>query len=48
MTRILLYSDEPILSKGLESVLRQAEGFELLPPCGTVAGLMEQVAGWPR
>ncbi len=44
MTQILLYSDEPILSKGLESVLRQAPGFELLPPCATIAALMEQVA----
>ena len=44
MTRILLYSDEPILAKGLESVLRQVEGFELLPTCSTVAGVMEQVA----
>src|SRR5215831_13661951 len=42
-TRILLYSDEPILARGLESVLRQVEGFELLPICGTVAGVMEQV-----
>ena len=44
MTRILLYSDEPVLSKGLESVLREVEGFDLLPSCGTVAGLMEQMA----
>ena len=44
MTRILLYSDEPILAKGLESVLRQVEGFELLPICVTVTGMMEQVA----
>jgi two-component system response regulator DesR len=43
MTRILLYSDEPILAKGLESVLRQVEGFELLPTCITLAGLMEQI-----
>jgi len=43
MTRILLYSDEPILAKGLESVLRQVEGFELLPTCGTLACLMEQI-----
>ena len=43
MTRILLYSDEPILAKGLESVLRQVDGFELLPICGTVANLMEQL-----
>jgi two-component system, NarL family, nitrate/nitrite response regulator NarL len=44
MTRILLYSDEPILAKGLESVLRQVEGFELLPACTTVAGVVDQVA----
>jgi DNA-binding NarL/FixJ family response regulator len=44
MTRILLYSDEPILAKGLESVLRQVDGFELLPTCGSVASLMEQLA----
>src|ERR1051325_11075803 len=44
MTRILLYSDEPILAKGLESVLRQVEGFELLPACSTVAGVLEQVS----
>ncbi len=44
MTRILLYSDEPILAKGLESVLRQVDGFDLLPTCTSVAGVMEQVA----
>ena len=43
MTRILLYSDEPILAKGLESVLRQVEGFDLLPTCSTVSSLMEQM-----
>ena len=42
MTRILLYSDEPILAKGLESVLRQVEGFELCPPA-IVAAVMEQI-----
>src|SRR5579883_2603197 len=42
-TRILLYSDEPILAKGLESVLRQVDGFELLPTCNTVAGVADQV-----
>jgi two-component system nitrate/nitrite response regulator NarP len=44
MTRILLYSDEPILCKGLESVLRQVEGFELLPTCGALPSLLEQMA----
>jgi len=43
MTRILLYSDEPILAKGLESVLCQVESFELLPSCSTVTSLMEQI-----
>jgi len=44
MTRILLYSDEPILAKGLESVLRQVDGFDLLPTCTSVTGVMETVA----
>src|ERR1051325_4547920 len=44
VTRILLYSDEPILAKGLESVLRQVEDFELLPTCTSVAGVIDQVA----
>src|ERR1039457_2069976 len=44
MTRLLLYSDEPILAKGLESVLRQVDGFELLPTCGSIASLVDQMA----
>ena len=44
MTRVLLYSDEPILAKGLEAVLRQVEGFDLLPTCNTLAVLMEQIS----
>jgi DNA-binding NarL/FixJ family response regulator len=43
LTRILLYSDEPMLAKGFEAVLRQVEGFELLPTCSAVAGVMELV-----
>jgi two-component system response regulator DesR len=43
MTRVLLYSDEPILAKGLESVLRQIDGFELLPTSNTLASMMEQI-----
>src|ERR1051326_5472612 len=43
MTRILLYSDEPIVAKGLESVLCQIEGFELLPTCSTVSAMLEQM-----
>ncbi len=44
MTRVLLYSDEPILAQGLESVLRQIEGFELLPTSNSLAFLMEQIS----
>jgi DNA-binding NarL/FixJ family response regulator len=44
MTRILLYSNEPVLAKGLEAVLRQTREFELLPACGALAGVMAQVA----
>jgi DNA-binding NarL/FixJ family response regulator len=44
MTRLLLYSKEPLLAKGLESVLRQAGGFELLPLCSTLAELREELA----
>jgi DNA-binding NarL/FixJ family response regulator len=47
MTRIVLCSDEPILAKGLESVLRKVEGLELLPSCRTLAGLMTQMAVLP-
>jgi DNA-binding NarL/FixJ family response regulator len=42
MTQILLYSGEPMLARGRESVLRQVEEFELLPTCSTLAGLMQQ------
>jgi len=44
MTRIVLCSDEPILAKGLESVLRQVDGFELLPTSSNLGCLMEQLA----
>src|SRR5580700_4298133 len=44
MTRIVLCSNEPILARGLESVLGEAEGLELLPSCTTLAGLMTQMA----
>ena len=44
MPRILLCSGEPILAKGLEAVLRHVAGFDLLPSCGTIVGLLEQLA----
>jgi two-component system, NarL family, nitrate/nitrite response regulator NarL len=45
MTRVLLYSDEPMLAKGLESVLPEVPGFHLLPTCGSVACLRENLSG---
>jgi two-component system response regulator DesR len=44
MTQLLLYSKEPIPAKGLESVLRQAGGFELRPLCSTLDELREEIA----
>ncbi|MGA2195188.1 MAG: response regulator transcription factor [Bryobacteraceae bacterium] len=44
MPRILLCSGEPILARGLESVLRYVAGFDLLPSCGNIAALQEQLA----
>ncbi len=43
MTRILLYSDAPILAQGLASVLGNVDDFELLAPCRTLAAAMEQL-----
>jgi DNA-binding NarL/FixJ family response regulator len=45
MTRILLCVGEPILVKGLEHLLRQVEGFELLPTCSGVSALMKSISG---
>jgi two-component system, NarL family, nitrate/nitrite response regulator NarL len=44
MTRILLCVGEPILAKGLEHLLRQVEGFELLPTCSGVTALMQSIS----
>jgi DNA-binding NarL/FixJ family response regulator len=44
MTRILLCVGEPTLVKGLEHLLRQVEGFELLPTCSGVPALMESIS----
>src|SRR5574340_758166 len=44
MTRVLLYSDQPILAMGLESVLRSVEGFELVGICSSVSCLSEKLA----
>ena len=41
MTKILLYSDEPILAKGLEAILQQVEGFQLLPTCGKIVDVVD-------
>jgi len=44
MTRILLCVGEPVLAKGLEDVLRQVDGFELLPTCRGVDALMQSAS----
>lgn len=44
MIHLSLYTNEPFLAKGLESELRQVGGFEVLPLCGTLASLTEQMA----
>src|SRR5450759_2325246 len=43
MIRILLYSDEPMLARGLESVLLLIDGFELLPTSVSLSSLMDQI-----
>lgn len=43
MPKLLLYSAEPILAMGLESVLRQATGFDLLPSCTTIPEVIESL-----
>jgi len=48
MTRILLCVGEPTLVKGLEHLLRQVEGFELLPTCCGITALMESVSKGAR
>jgi two-component system, NarL family, nitrate/nitrite response regulator NarL len=44
MTRILVCAGEPILAKGLEHLLRQVEGVEVLPTCSGVTALMESIS----
>ena len=45
MTRTLLFSDEPILAKGLESVLASVEGFHL---AGVCSGTVKLKRSWMR
>lgn len=47
MPRILLYSDQPILAMGLQSVLRTAEGFELISICSSVEELKNKLSTEP-
>jgi DNA-binding NarL/FixJ family response regulator len=44
MPRVLLYSDQPILATGLQSVLRAAGGFDLVSVCANVSDLAERVS----
>ena len=41
MIRTLLFSDEPILAKGLEAILVSVEGFQLTGVCSNTAKLKE-------
>jgi DNA-binding NarL/FixJ family response regulator len=41
MTQILLFSDEPVLAQGLESVLAATEGFQLAGVCSNTSRLKE-------
>src|SRR5579863_3484727 len=41
MTRTLLFSDEPILAKGLESILANVDGFQLTGVCASTTKLKE-------
>jgi DNA-binding NarL/FixJ family response regulator len=47
MPRILLYSDQPVLAVGLQSVLRTAVGLELVSVCSTVETLIARLATEP-
>src|ERR1051326_1885539 len=44
MTRIVLYSDQPILTQGLKSVIAGAPGYELHSVANTMPALMETMA----
>jgi two-component system, NarL family, nitrate/nitrite response regulator NarL len=43
MTRLLLYTDEPILAKGLETTLGPSTGFELAATLGSTMNLVQEV-----
>ena len=44
MTKVLVYSQEPILVAGLESILRNNHEFELLPVCDAASKLVQQIS----
>ena len=44
MPRVLLYSDQPILATGLQSVLCSVGGFELVSICASVQSLVERLS----
>jgi DNA-binding NarL/FixJ family response regulator len=48
MAGILLCVAEPVEAEGLEQILRQVDGFELLPGCNGVAPLMAAIASGAR
>lgn len=42
MTRVFLYTDEPILACGMEKVLEPSTGFQLAAVCHTTSALIEE------
>jgi DNA-binding NarL/FixJ family response regulator len=43
MARVLLYSDEPVLARGLSAVLSAVDSLELVNTCHSTTKLMEQL-----
>ena len=43
MTRVLLYSDEPMLAEGLKAVLCESQDFELLPTSNSLPAVLAQL-----
>jgi DNA-binding NarL/FixJ family response regulator len=43
MTRVLLYSDEPMLAEGLKTVLGENQDFDLLPTSTSLPSVMAQL-----
>lgn len=47
LTKFLLYTSDPNLAKAITGLLRQSGGFEILPPCASLADLNRMMACCP-